>query len=415
MLLKSGKRIARVKLYIIEVQMVFPINADGTFDSLLAEREDNSASFDTVAVEEKIISIEDFSDVKADDWFYPYLEYLVSKKMINGKTPQSFEPGSDFSYAECSAVIVRYLGLEDEAKERLKNLSQRHPHLKNFWYAGYFEVLANLGLFLGYDLFEFENGLISDIDRETANSPIVRYRFAESISRSFELDSDIKAKNVFSEMGGSGREFIVGGGYNNDVLLQYEDLINDFSDIPEQSRRDVLKAYYNGIFNGDISGNFYPNNNLTRAEMAKVLATISDYSLRTRLINECYGQKVTEDMLHTDAFGVKTLDCDVWQQMLLQEAQKLSVDGGYITYRGTASAPEGYAIDVYLYEKQNDSFVLTSECTLRDSAGFTYWASSARVMLVMRNVKEGSRPEGVLDVRIENGSVLGYQPLIRIA
>lgn len=414
MLLKTGKRIAVAVLVMCYClgQMIFPVGANGALDELLTERQEASG---LATAQEKIVKIEDFSDIKTEDWFYPYLEYLVSQKMINGKNENSFAPDNVFSYAECSAVIVRYLGLEQEAKKRMKDFAERYPEKRNYWYAGYFEVLATLGLFLDYALFEFDNGIITDIDREKANSPVVRYRFAESISKSFELDSDLKAKNVFSEMGGCGREFIMGGGYNNDILMQYESRISDYADIPEESRRDVLKAYYNGLFNGDISGNFYPHNNLTRAEMAKVLATVSDYSLRTRLVEEGYGQKVTEDMLHTDAFGVKTLDCDVWQELLSRESSNLSIDGGYITYRNTASAPEGYAIDVYLYERENDRFVLKSECTLKDSTGFTYWSNDARVMFVMRNVKEGSRPEGVLDVRIENGNILGYQPLVRIS
>ena len=415
MLLKTGKRIAITILVMCYCcgQMIFPTNADEALEELLTQRQETPSA--TASVTQRLVKIEDFTDIKTDDWFYPYIEYLVAQGMINGKNEHSFEPNSVFSYAECSAVIVRYLGLEDEAGARMRAFAERYPEKRNYWYAGYFEVLANLGLFLDYELFEFDNGIVTDIDREKSNSPIVRYRFAESISNSFELDSEIKAKNVYSEMGGCGREFIMGGGYNNDVLMQYESLISDYADIPEKSRRNVLKAYYNGIFNGDISGNFYPHNNLTRAEMAKVLATISDYSLRTRLIEEGYGQKVTDRMLHTDAFGVKTLDSDVWQELLTKEAWNLSVDGGYITYRNTASAPEGYAIDVYLYERENDRFVLKSECTLRNPVGFTYWSNDARIMFVMRNVMEGSRPEGVLDVRIENGKVLGYQPLVRIA
>ena len=167
-----------------------------------------------------------FIDVTKDDWFYSYLEYLVDSGLINGKTESTFEPYSTFSYAECSAVIVRYLGLEDEASKRMKEISARDASLSNQWYLGYFEVLANLGIFSDYDLFEFKNGKILSVDVTLANSPVVRYRFAESISKSFELNSDIKAKNVYSELGGSGREFIVGGGYKEEILEEYKDIID---------------------------------------------------------------------------------------------------------------------------------------------------------------------------------------------
>lgn len=361
------------------------------------------------------VSISDFADVKQGDWFYPYLEYLVGKGAINGKTQNSFEPYSTFSYAECSAVIVRYLGLEDESKRRQSELVASHAELKNQWYVGYFETLSVLGLFNDYDLFELSDGRIVSVNKELANSPIVRYRFAESISKSFELRSELKAKNVYSEIGGSGREFIIGGAYNKDILEKYKEKISDFSDIPESSAEYVLKAYYNGIFNGDTSGNFYPHNNLTRGEMAKVLATVFDYSLRTRLITEGYGEVVTENMLHTDAFGKKTLKFEEAQRILLSEAQGISMLSGSVIYRSGAKAPIGYAIDVYLYQKNGAAYSLVQERTLHDrkSDGFTYYAPDSRVLLVLRNVENNSEVEGVLDIVVTSGQIASVKPLIR--
>lgn len=402
--------------------MLVPIYADNNddisgFEDLLAERENAKEERDSseIAEDKPKTRVSDFTDVKENDWFYPYLSYLVENSMINGKTPTTFEPASTFSYAECSAVIVRYLGLEDEAAQRQRAIAQRNPDMKNLWYAGYFETLSNLGLFNDYDLFETKNGQIVGISRENANSPVVRYRFAESISMSFELDAELKAENVFFEMGGRGREFIVGGGYKREILDEYAELINDFDDIPDKSKDYVLKAYYNGIFNGDVSGNFYPDNNLTRGEMAKVLATVSDYSIRTRLIDDGYGAEVTEDMLHTDALGVKTVKFDTWTQILFEETENLSVNNGRIEYAPSNGAPLGYAIDVYLYEKDGGSYSLEEECTLRygHEDGFTYTAENARALFVLRNVKDGSRVEGVVDVNISDGKIDSVSPLIR--
>ncbi len=400
--------------------LLFPIYADTSgdlsgFDELLSQRnealEQQSDSYETDVVQQKTVSIGDFSDVKQDDWFYSYLEYLVNNGLINGKTENSFEPYSSFSYAECSAVIVRYLGLDDEAKRRMSEICERDASLSNQWYLGYFEVLANLGIFTQYSLFETEGERIVWVDTEAANSPIVRYRFAESISKSFELESNLKAKNVYPEIGGSGREFIVGGGYNENVLDRYVDFISDFYDIPQESQRDVLKAYYNGIFNGDISGNFYPHNNLTRAEMAKVLTTICDYSMRTRLIEDGYADVVYEEFLHTDAFGVKTLRYSSSTTVLLREAENLSINGGNVEYVSSNNAPFGYAIDVYLYENGN----LSTQCTLHayNDGAFTYKTDNAKVLMVLRNVAQKARVEGTLEVEIVDGEFLEAKPKIR--
>ena len=398
--------------------LLFPIYADtdlSGFDELLSEREEFSDSETKVQETVKKISIEDFTDVKTNDWFYSYLGYLVERGLVNGKTESSFEPYSTFSYAECSAVIVRYLGLEEEASKRMKEISRRDSSLSNQWYLGYFEVLENLGIFTDYDLFEAHDGKIVSVDKEAANSPVVRYRFAESISKSFELESELKARNVYSEIGGSGREFIVGGGYKEEILEEYKDYITDIDEIPEESLEYILKAYYNGIFNGDVSGCFYPHNNLTRGEMAKVLATVSDYSLRTRLIDDGYGEEVTQDMLHTDAFGVQTMDFDVWKELLLSHSGNISTDGGVITYENSLDVPFGYAIDAYLYKEKDGGYVLAEQCTLHDfsDGSFVYDGNSARILLVLRNTRENARSEGVLDVRISDGAVISAEPLIR--
>ena len=294
---------------------------------------------------------------------------------------------------------------------RFEQISDRLPELQNQWYAGYFEVLANLGVFTEYGLFETRNGQIVSVDKTLANSPIERYRFAESISQSFELESPLKARNVYPEIGGSGREFIAGGGYNENVLDRYESLISDFADIPSESRRNVLKAYYNGIFNGDITGNFYPHNNLTRAEMAKVLATVCDYSLRTRLIEDGYAEALSEEFIHTDAFGVKTLRFSSATTVLLRETENLSINGGKVEFVSSNNAPFGYAIDTYLYENGN----LSAQCTLHDynDGGFTYETDNAKVLLVLRNVAQKARVEGTLEVEIVDGEFLEAKPKIR--
>ena len=390
-----------------------PINAEESqladgLDMLLSERQDSA-----VLVEEKT-DISDFADVKSDDWFYVYLDYLVKNEIVRGKTKNAFEPSGTFSYGECGAVIVRYLGLEEEAEKRRKMLVSRIPEAEHMWYAGYFDVLYELGLFTDYGLFEVQNGEIVSIDRDAANSPVVRYRFAESISKSFELSSDeLYAKNVYGEIGGRGREFIVGGTYDADILSHYEALIADFEDIPEGSRIDVLKAYYNGIFNGDAVGNFNPMNNLTRAEMAKVLATVTNYSLRTRLVEDGYGRLFSEDSFHTDFAGVTTLSYDEWTALLYREAEKINVSNFQIEYE-KGSAPIGYVYDAYLYEKRGEEYVLFSQSTLHDGNpdGLSSSLDDAKILLVLRNVSEKARPEGVLEVLIESGRIMDIRPCI---
>ena len=97
------------------------------------------------------------------------------------------------------------------------------------------------------------------------------------------------------------------------------------------------------------------------------------------------------------------------------EAENLHVDDGNISYTSSHLFPEGYAVDVYLYEQEDDGYKLRRECTLHDGndGGFTYEADNARVLFVMRNVKENSRPEGVVDIVVSDGSAVSIKPMIR--
>ncbi len=393
-----------------------PILADSTsgFDALLEHRENHS--FAPSEQVEKQTSLQDFTDIKQNDWFYPYLDYLVENGLIKGVTETEFQPNGNFSYAECSTVITRYLGLEKEAAEYKKHLEKEYGIKPTIWYSGYFQVMQKLGLFEGYGLFETDGKWICSIDTSLSNEPISRYRFAESISRSFELDSSLEARNIYSEIGGDGREFIAGGAYNESILSQYEEYISDFDEIPEDSRIDVLKAYYNGIFMGDEQGLFNPLNNLTRAEMAKVLATVCNYSLRERLIVDGYAPNIQKDSLFTDSLGNVSLCFDAWKEILEQEVEFVSGHDGIIEYCNGFSAPMGYAVDVYLYTRiQSGIYGISAQSTLNDFSDGEISAKTddGRILMVLRNLVENGRTEGVIDISITDGQIEKISPMIR--
>ncbi len=398
--------------------LLTPIMADTSsangFDALLEQRETSTAGIAKQESEKTII--ENFTDIKQNDWFYPYLDYLVKESLIKGVTDTEFRPSGNFSYAECSTVITRYLGLEKEAAQYKKYLEKEYGIKNTIWYSGYFQVMKKLGIFEGYGLFETDGEWICSIDSEKANSPISRYNFAESISKSFELDSSLKAKNVYSETGGSGREFILGGGYKQSVLLQYEEYISDFEEIPEESREYILKAYYNGIFMGDKDRLFHPLDNLTRAEMAKVLATICDSTMRYRLIDDGYAETISESHLFYDRDGTFYLTRNKAEEILKRETEALSVSKDGVLYKQSCESPMGYAIDTYLYRKEAENkYSLLSESSLRSFSNGEIASdiTDGRVLMVLRNTNEYNRPEGVLSITFSDGSISEISTMTR--
>lgn len=303
---------------------------------------------------------ERFSDVSADMWYYPYVIYLAENKIVNGMTPTEFVPGGTFTVAESAAVITRYLGLEDEAAKRKSAMEILGVKGSDKWYSGYIQLMHEAGII---DVQKYGctlNGSSVSIDiPEMLESAVKRYEFAAFITRSFELDGT----GITTSQGTNGNEFIYNGSYDEGVLELFIPLINDYEDIPEGYGNYVLKAYYNGIFNGDNLGNFNPNSNLTRAEMAKVITVIIDASQRVRLETENKNpDKPSGYVLGDDSFtvykNVKYLKNEVSDSVLLGEVVSgLSLNGDKVSFKPSLYYPEGYTVNLRHYRKTLSGFM----------------------------------------------------------
>ena len=371
-----------------------------------------SHSSSTSSVPVGASSVDDFLDVNKNDWFYVYLDKLVSDGIINGKSKTEFDPSGTFSFAECSAVITRYLGLDDYAAQKAAIIKSGDTKGKDLWYAGYFQVMHELGIFdESMGIYSISKDTVN-IFADEASRPMKRHEFATAIARSFELDGEkVRSKNIYSEISGLGHDFIISGYYDEKYVSEYKNYIKDYSSIPDSAKANVLKVYYNGIFNGDVSGYFYPDNNLKRSEMAKVLATITDFSLRKCLIDN-YFVAVTEDKLFYDCENEVTLNYRYSLEVLQQTASGFSMDGKNVIYNPDNALPYGYAVDVYLYSVKDSKSIPVYQHTLANSDAvdnsFTYHyeSDSLRAILVLRNLTDNAKPEFTLNVTLSDDGIL---------
>ena len=365
----------------------------------------------------KSASAADFKDINADEWYYKYVDSLVSRNIISGTSENTFSPTSSFSIAECAAVITRYLGLENAAKETAKELVRLSTTGSELWYSGYIQLMYDIGVLRLPDFAADKDGFLS-ISKSICERPIKRYEFADCIARSFDLSKDntIRALNVYPEIGGLGHEFICSGAYDMSCVNTYSLFIRDFEEIPEEYRINVLKTYYDGIFNGDINGFFYPLNNLTRAEMAKVIAAITDFSLRTKILSPS-SKHITLDSSSfvTDAKGDRYIKNTIAENILLEEAKGITAGNGDITYNRRYAAPLGYAVDVYVYTTNASGVnILGAQSTLYDSDPnsekqiFYWYGNGGKVLLVLRNLSESSRPEATLELSLDFEGIQNY-------
>lgn len=369
-------------------------------------------------IEIHVPTIDDFTDVADDKWYYIYVKYLVENGILNGTSQTTYSPDGTFTVAECCAIVTRYLGLDEYAKERKELLSDSATPGCELWYSGYVQTMLELGILESKDFDITEKGELFAINSsDKFDTPISRELFAHLIIRSFELEGKtLRARNTYYELGGLGHEFIIAGTYDKESYLLYASDISDYWHISEPYRVSVLKAYYNGIFNGDNFGNFNPQNNLTRAEMSKVLSVILDGSLRQRkeyrnLPSSCV---LSEEDYYIGATGEQLISKKKGKEILLELSKNVaaSASSGKITltYTHKNILPEGYFADVSFYGISNDGTACESSMGANTNGAQlspyvmtdTFSANEAQVLLLLRSSSKKGTVESALMLNVSN-------------
>lgn len=363
-----------------------------------------------------VISAYNFSDLDANSWYFQYVDLLMKEGVVKGVTETEYKPDGTFTVAECSAVIVRFLGLEDYASRRRAEMMSNGVVGSDLWYSGYIQTLYDTKI-LEPARFSLSAGqkFVTINDAGILERPIKRYEFSDLITRSFDHGTSVvKSRAMYPEISDNGNHFITGGRYDPSyTMYQYE--IADFESVPSNSRDNLLKAYYNGIFNGDAVGNFNPLENLRRSEMAKVISVIIKPEMRTR--NEyrtlVQSYNIPEEKFVYDAWGEKTLDRAYAGSLLYEAAGSLTCGGGGVSYT-PVNAPEGYFIEVRFYEKTGSVYTEKLKTRLSDSAPLFCSGNSIRVIFTLRN-SSNAKVEGVLRADISGGGAPVFANLFKSA
>lgn len=182
-----------------------------------------------------------FEDVKTSHWYRSEVITAYKMGLIKGRSEDIFDPYGNVTVAEAITLAVRlnyaYNGMTDDVE-----LSDGAE-----WYKNYVDKAIELEI--------IEEGLFSDY-----NAFALRREVAVIMSKS--------------------------------VPKSYLNLINKFVDIPDVPRTDpdfeVIRRLYNvGIVQGsDSEYNFFPDTNITRAEMAAIINRIAIPENRKRNITE---------------------------------------------------------------------------------------------------------------------------------
>ncbi|ATW23905.1 S-layer homology domain-containing protein [Candidatus Formimonas warabiya] len=177
-----------------------------------------------------------FKDVKGH-WAENVLLEMNAKGFVKGYQDCTYKPANVVSKLEAVVMIVRALGLEEEAQEAKLSAPVKNEKQIPSWAAGYVQVAYDQGILTEGDLKAFR-----------PNQGAKRIEVALWIARALDLDQKIQQK----------------------IQL---DFVDD-EDIPGNLNGIVIIMVQTGIMQGAPGHYFWPNKPITRAEMAVLLDRI---------------------------------------------------------------------------------------------------------------------------------------------
>ncbi|MDP4132892.1 MAG: S-layer homology domain-containing protein, partial [Bacillota bacterium] len=171
-----------------------------------------------------------FSDVNSKDWFYKIVEKIYNSGLMKGNSNTTFNPSGNMTVAEAITMAVRLYNANSGGKD--SDFTSTTP-----WYQTYID-------------YAIKYGIIKDGDFDNYTRTITRAEMAYIFFNCVPIDNLATINNV-----------------------QW---------VPDVAKADkfgnqIYTLYNAGILTGsDASGTFYPNNKITRAEAATILARIAE-------------------------------------------------------------------------------------------------------------------------------------------
>lgn len=172
-----------------------------------------------------------FRDVPGGAWYANAVRRAYETGMVNGESAELFAPNGKVTAAEAVTLAARYLSLY---------YADGHCFTgSGAWYRPYYDYLAVWGI---------------DAGQDNPDAPIKRSEFARLLAR------------VLPDGAAGGSKAV------------------SFPDVPASASyaASVDKLAQNGIVAGSDDGLFHPDSNLTRAEMAQIVARMVDRSMRVK-------------------------------------------------------------------------------------------------------------------------------------
>ncbi|WP_409345375.1 InlB B-repeat-containing protein [Paenibacillus sp. MBLB4367] len=177
-------------------------------------------------------------------WAEAAINELASRTVVNGTGERSFAPDTDMTRAEFAAIIVRALGLKlgNSGKRSFNDIHETD------WYFSYVTTATEFGIVEGY-----ETGDFGPTDRITREQAMVMIARAMSITG---LKTGLQAGEA-------------------DKLLA---AFGDSEVSAEWARESIAASVKAGLVSGRSDGTISPKNEITRAEVVKLVTKLLQLS-----------------------------------------------------------------------------------------------------------------------------------------
>ena len=189
-----------------------------------------------------------FHDVPRTSWFYDAVKSVYDAGAMKGVANDSFGPNDPMTRAQFVTILARisgegYGGLADEATFK--------DTAKNDYYSDALGWAVKNGLINGYPDNSFQ-----------PDSPILRQEFAAVFARYLSYKKlEITGDDVASGF-------------------------RDSSSFPDYAKESIETLRKTGLVKGDSAGNYNPEDNMTRAEIAQVIARFLEKTAEKKTLEE---------------------------------------------------------------------------------------------------------------------------------
>lgn len=204
-----------------------------------------------------------FTDLAENAWYTSEVEQAWRSGLVKGTTETTYEPEGTVTVAEAVTLAVRLNRAFTQTDAVTENADGK-------WYANYINAAVSAGI-------------IKETDFTDLDAPAPRRQIAAIMAKAVPNDQ-LKAINMFDA-------------------------------IPDVAKRDpaygaILKLYNAGVMIGSDSGNnFYPETNVSRAEMAAVVDRIALPTSRKRVVTDAERESLKVKLYPEDLDGMPLGRC----------------------------------------------------------------------------------------------------------